>query len=647
MNEPGAENRKSTEHYRAASHWLAPVGGGNYLLSLLDRQEAEIVPDFIAKALLACRAFREPEEHVSGIRKSLGEAAINESSVRKIVDDFIGIGYLVSDRSLRQRRAVANGKREIATLGIVTHNRPAALERCLHSFLQNTHEYGREVEFVIADDSDDAQALQNLEVINGRISSGARIRYVGSAEKQAFAKYLASAGISPTVASFTMWGDGAPGPRTGANRNSLLLATAGRLIVTLDDDVECRISEGKAPDCRLAVTSGYPLVLNFRPSRAEAIASAPLVPQDFIAAHERFLGADIAECLSCFDGLASAQDLAISEHLMESLEEGRGCVAFTQNGVYGDNGFGSPSAYLSTGGLTRTNLLESEEVYRSAVSSRAVQAAAQRVTISDGAFCMAYALGLDNRKLLPPFSPAGRNQDGLFGQLLRKCFPGLYGCHLCQAVLHDPAEERCFHKDAIWSDASRFRLTDILALAVNATGWTAPLRPMQDPIAGLGECLAEFAQLPPTEFWRLMNTAARNMAAQRAQIMDQLVRAHGSEPCYWVADIRRFCNELEAAIVKPVFLIPPELPGSDSQGRAQDYVRRFGELLAAWPEIVDCTKELQRRGTALGIDVRQSGRARKRSVATHSISSRRSASRPNTSAALPISEGKQQSAISD
>jgi hypothetical protein len=611
VNEPQAGTRNGTDRYRAASHSLAPIGGGNNLISFPGRQEAEIIPDFIGRALMACRAFREPEEHVASIRRSLGEAIANESGTRRIVDDFIKLGYLVSDRSLRQPCSTRNRKREISTLGIVTHNRPASVERCLRSYVLNAQEYERDVEFVIVDDSDHAHAIENMGVVERATRGGARITYVGSSEKQAFAKYLEAAGIPRSLASFALWGDDAPPPYTGANRNCLLLATAGRLLVTLDDDVECRISEGDTPDCRLAVTSGYPVVLSFYTSRAAAIAAAPLAQQDFIARHERFLGADIAECMSHFDGLASPEDVAISEHLMQSLEEGRGYVAFTQNGVYGDCGFGSPSGYLSARGATRANLLKSEQSYRSARSSRAIQAAAERVTICDRGFCMAYALGLDNRNLLPPFSPSGRNQDGLFGYVLRKCFPDRYGCHLPQAVLHDSIGDRCFQEDAIWSDGSKFLLTDIVTLAISATGWTAMPGHGDDPLASLGKCLAKFARLPKGEFWRLTNAAGRHAAAERIEALERLLQAYGSEPVYWAEDVRRFCNELQEAIVKPVFLVPQETPDSNSQRRAQDYTLRFGELLATWREIVDCTKELQFRGIALGFDLRQSTGGRK------------------------------------
>jgi hypothetical protein len=599
-----AGNGNGVDRYRAVSHSLVPIGGGNYLVSFRDRPQAEIIPDFIAKALTACRGFRDREGHIAAIQICLGENS-NELLARRIVDDFIAIGYLVSDRSLWQRSSVAKGKREIATLGIVTHNRPVALERCLHSFLQNTQEYGREVEFVISDDSDyAAHAIRNMQVIDRAINRGARIRYLGSAEKQAFATCLAASGIPAQLASFAMWGDGAPGPRIGANRNCLLLAAAGRLMITLDDDIDCKISAAEAPDRRLAVTSGYPWILSFYRSRTDAIAAALFAKEDFIAAHERFLGTDIGQCISHFESLASPDDVPIREHLMSSLEEGRGSIAFTQSGVYGDCGFGSPSGYLSARGLTRANLLESAQAYGSAWSSRAIRAGVERVTISDHSFCMGYALGLDNRSLLPPFSPAGRNEDGVFGYVLRKCFPDRYACHLPQAVLHNPLEQRHFREDAIWSDGSTFQLTDILKFALAATGWMRTTSRPHNSLASLGRSIADLASLPVSEFWRLTNTAARHIAARHLQSLERLLDAYGSEPAYWAQDVRRFCNALQDAITEPDFLRPPEIPGGDHQRRMQDYIRRYGELLAAWSEVVSCAKDLQRRSILLGTDLR-------------------------------------------
>jgi hypothetical protein len=115
-------------------------------------------------------------------------------------------------------------------------------------------------------------------------------------------------------------------------------------------------------------------------------------------------------------------------------------------------GFGNPTGYLSLKGSSRQRLLRSEAEYYSAISCRQVLRKASLPVITDGMFCMATSIGLDNQDLLPPFIPVMRNQDGVFGATLRKCFENSYLTHLPWAFLHSPLEEkRSFSTEDIWN----------------------------------------------------------------------------------------------------------------------------------------------------------------------------------------------------
>jgi hypothetical protein len=113
-----------------------------------------------------------------------------------------------------------------------------------------------------------------------------------------------------------------------------------------------------------------------------------------------------------------------------------GRVVVTAAGVMGDSGMGSPSYFLSLRGASRARLLQSEGVYRYALARQQVLRAVPRATVCDAPYCMALNLGLDNRDLLPPFTPVQRNQDGVFAAILRTCCSGDYFGFLPWMILH-------------------------------------------------------------------------------------------------------------------------------------------------------------------------------------------------------------------
>jgi hypothetical protein len=129
---------------------------------------------------------------------------------------------------------------------------------------------------------------------------------------------------------------------------------------------------------------------------------------------------------------------------------------------------GSPIYFLSLHGPSRARLLSSETVYRRALARQQVLRAVTRPTVSDATFCMALNLGVDNRELLPPFTPVQRNQDGVFARILHACFQGgLFG-FLPWAVLHQAPSTRWLCPDDFWRMAAQVSTGQILEALVGS-----------------------------------------------------------------------------------------------------------------------------------------------------------------------------------
>jgi hypothetical protein len=119
---------------------------------------------------------------------------------------------------------------------------------------------------------------------------------------------------------------------------------------------------------------------------------------------------------------------------------------------------------------TRRRLLKSEEDYRLALRSREVLRQVRSAAVCHGSPFMSMFFGMDNRTLLPPYFPLGRNEDGTFGYLVGRCLEGSYSGYLPWSLVHDPPTWRSY----FGNPAETVRISD-LAIACIST-WTWPNR---------------------------------------------------------------------------------------------------------------------------------------------------------------------------
>ena len=113
-------------------------------------------------------------------------------------------------------------------------------------------------------------------------------------------------------------------------------------------------------------------------------------------------------------------------------------------------------------------------------------------------------------------------------------------------------------------------------------------------LPALGRYLVELGSTDPAEF----DALARHLWAAEMSVytlhMERLLVAYEGEPEYWAEDVEdlleRVARQAEA---------PPGLPVVDLAGQAEGasgLVRRFGELLIAWPALTEAARRLQAAG---------------------------------------------------
>jgi hypothetical protein len=566
------------------------AGGGRLWVADPARGCVREAPEETGLALRVMDRFRTLQEH----RRALMEAGFQDDGSGGLDDLLVGMvkeGLLHSRGELLRRIQESSPEQALPPIAAVTwstRDRPELLGRSLGSAIANLRLFGRRAELRVYDDTADARARQATRGMLGELGrqEGFALSYAGAEEKRAFASALQAraSGVRAETIEFALFDPLDFGYQYGANLNASLLDTCGKLVVHADDDSLFQSAAPPAPASGLRLSSAVdPTESRFFADRQERERAVEPRQVDLLAAHQALLGRSLASCLRHFGGQADCTEAA--PEFLPLLEAADARVAVTMAGVCGDSGKGSPLSVLWSAGAAREAVLGSEPSYRAALRSREILRAAPCATISQSAFLMSNHLGLDNRRILPPFLPVLRNADGVLGQVLKSCAPRALIAHLSEAVLHLPGELRSFPEE----HRVLPRLADLLVLLVRSLApawWTA------DPAWGLlavGGGLVDAGRLRPADFAGLLRQLWAAEASHMIAALELLLQQHRGEPDYWAADAEAWLEEVRLRVSAQEPMVPADLAergaGLEAVALAQRVVRSYGELLQAWPSL--------------------------------------------------------------
>jgi hypothetical protein len=562
---------------------------------------ARVVHAAAVRLLQGCRTFAPLDDHARRLCAELGVPAEHAGRVRAELTALAAAGLLVSQRQLVDclRQASPAGPARITTVGIPTRDRVSSLERCLTSLVAGVRRDPEAPDLVVVDDStgtDDRLATRRL-LQSLRPGYSGRLFYAGPEAKERFARRLAEqAGLDAETVAFALVNvEGCP-IATGTSRNLLLLHAAGEALLQLDDDTVCRLAPAPGARPGLVFSAQHDPTEFWFPADDEPPPVAAFAPQDLLAVHEQLLGKGPGDCLAALPpGVEPDFDRVDAGFFGRA----GGHVRVTAAGVAGDSGMSASLYFLLLGGDSRARLLRSEAVYRAALTRHQVLRAVTRQTLVPGGVCQALNLGLDHRRLLPPFMPVGRNQDGIFAALVKTCCGGTYFGFLPWLLLHQSPHARAFTADDLVRPVAGPRSDHVLQLLLRAL---APRfgGPEARNLRVVGEGLAELGALPPAAFLEAVRLQVGGQMSGLAAQLAGLLQQHHGQPAWWAADVQRVLTVLRGRLTQDDYVVPDDLAQAFGRDAAmpvfQRLVTRFGRLLQDWPVLVEAARDLKARG---------------------------------------------------
>ena len=542
-------------------------------------------------------------------RKSAAAGSVrgNVSKIRQQIDELVQAGMFMSRMQLLRRLQVNaedhTSGAAIRIIAIPAARHPQLAARCLAGFMENQAAHGRKVRFWVGS-SDSESSDQSLFAQLAR-RYGMELTWPSIMERVSFAQRLAQQiGLSYDLVSFAILGEA--GRSTGVDRNAALLANHGEPFLSVDEDMLCEpFSRDTTNDLGGCVwdSSFDPRTFRFFADLAAAKASLKAHPIDVISAHERLLGRSVhALARACVESGTIELDRA-DESFVEDVWWGRGQILLAMTGVVGPSHVHWSMRFLEMPENCRAQLLGSEGVCRMAAESRAVAAAVCSPTISNGAYVSSKCFALDNRIPFPPFMPGLRDDGILFGTMLRCCHEHAYTGLLPSSLVHDPPATSQEQPSALLWPGTRLDLSYYLSrifeeIDLRSTGSNPAAR-----LGAMGRHLTVLAQEPVCEFTRVIRRLFLARTTALLASLESVLRPPRSSTTSRTEQVRRHMDALRNAILREDAAVPREFCALSRVEEAWDEARRtihkYGQLLEAWPAIVECAGTLREHSDGL------------------------------------------------
>lgn len=409
-------------------------------------------------------------------------------------------------------------------------------------------------------------------------------------------------GLPRDVVAFALFGDEAFLHTFGVNRNACLLATPGELSLMSDDDIVCQPARAGESVPNLLLNSLMdPLVNHFCADRKQLTESVHTAEADVISCHEKLLGRTISGCLSALGPDSGLDVTGVTPESAFFFGKASNIVRTTSAGSWGDSGMESPHLFLELNDESRRFLMRSEKLYERAKISREVLREVSGYTISVVARFAGMNIGIDNRSLLPPFLPVGRNEDGTFAMNLHLCVENAFVGHIPVAVLHSPWDPRRYEPGPIPNVAPRF--AEIISTIANGFHARPGRSTVAEKLCALGALYVDVGSMGQGAFKEYVETAWVSESSRYISYLEYLLDRHHGQPDSWAEDVQSFIERLTDFTVHHSPAIPRELPESLSPEERIETARRcvlkFGQLLQWWPVIYHAAGKLRESGVRL------------------------------------------------
>ena len=552
-----------------------------------------VLPRQFVECLQSCTSFSRWEEHFT----RLGSCEASRQVLVRL-SPLTESGLLISSQYLRKVFADRPKGRDwssatISSIVIPTCDRPILLGNVLKSVADNLGIFGHAPAIIVSDDSHFREnGKKNREILQfAQKEYGLSVRYIGEREKKQGINRLIKEGIATDVVNFGLGCSHTGESSFGANRNWLLLETVGELALSTDDDTEW-LTGTMCPTIQRDVLC---LVADSKPAFYMACGQGTTAHGegysllcDVLKEHQEVLGVSL-DCLLAAQ-LDKAHLLSIRDHgALQQLLTARCKVVVCTAGVIGKSGKrDSFSALYRQRDWNLIGVPVSEAMCRNAIQSDEVIRHCLWPIVSRSGPLLGVSFSFDNRECLPPFFPFGRNEDGVWGELISLIDDRTYFAHLPWAIRHSQGDQTCGYNA---NSSIRPQLADVVSICMGAYRKSESRNSSaKESLSLLGRHLLEFEEMSPTAFEDFFREANWKRQSKRMQEYERLSREGENEmPHFWRETVRQRLNALLELANNSDVWWPADYDSirdmADRTVAIKKSISKFGRLIQNWSDI--------------------------------------------------------------
>ena len=577
---------------------VLPCIGNTVTLHNSRNNQSMLVQTEVAHALSFCAPFRSMDAHLERILAAMPPLRDNLGDARNILTSIRDAGFLEPAEAAWQRLCVDVTPHEStpARVFILTCDRPEALKRLLDNLCCRPIDPAIESLWVI-DDSKRAESLErNAEVIGaikGRIP--VPVHHVDAAMQQVLNNHLlTSAPQHQSSLSFLLDANRWLGrPTYGRARNVSLLLSVGFRALVLDDDILLQAIAPPRATRGLKLDSARGREATFYAS-FEALAKHALdTNQDPLTQLLGNVGQSLGNLM--LNSLAAPVDLAGWDGELLSRYGSKSPVLLNQCGSWGDPGTGDASWIFFLPEQSIKSLISSEQPLEQLIAVRANWMGYRGPTLSAYG-SLSQLTGFDHRTLLPPYFPAGRGEDALFGIMLQRVQPNSLVLSEGWAIRHEPLDNRANRGDLkpLSVKPGMSTLADWLGREPEEEKGLTPARRLLS-VSGDIKTLAQL------EIDALERLVGEKIASKRTSLLarctEHLEQLSGMDASANAAAWSEFLSQSQAGLIETLQSPEPTPLGSLFEGESitteasvREMGDQFADALSAWPEICEASK---------------------------------------------------------
>jgi hypothetical protein len=565
-----------------------------------------VVTPEVAQALQFCRQFKSLDEHVTAVKQANPALAEHQAEIAQVFTRFIQQGFMISAKDLAaklQRPSLKPRQAPLFGVCIRTCDRPSQLARLLKSFADNEARHGRHYHYRVLDDSRSLENITANQRLVTQIRKDYRLNVYYEGWEQQRQRITALIAAFPEHKFSIQWllDREEQNKQFSGGRlwNHILLLSAGKRCFTIDDDMICQ--PYLAPRYRNAfTTSTDQWEACFFLNRQELLQQAVISDLNPIEQHTDVLGYPLAQAAKHFSAVELKEQVfkGLSSDQISSLRADSP-ILFTQSGVFGDPGTASTTWIYELEEAARTQLVASPELYEKRRASRSLWLGSSSFHFQPTGSLVSTHIGLDNQLMLPCTGPYFRNEDHLFGSLVKALYPTSLALAFPWGLLHLPEPERSWREESLAKPVSVGILGFLADIARNASRQCYA----QDSCKRFALLAETYLGLADASNSVLEGGIEENLIHARVLKINQLqsrLDTYQNQPSYWAEDVRRLLRANSNTLLnRNGQLIPDIAPGNERLAQVElvrSTLSRFGEALKIWPLLWEFCKESSIKG---------------------------------------------------